>query len=483
MNKAAVASLLAVSALFSAPGAISLHGRACAQTPVGTGQIVMQPEEQAVYAAADKLDQPAAQAAAFEAYLVKYPQSSVKNYVLLKIMFDYYQVPDPAKAMTAADNVLAVDPSNLQAYVINVAFRRGAAADPKTDAATKQTDLDQAATYAKKGLDVAKGPAPAGTAPAQYAQIKSTAVPIFYDAIAEDALSNKDGAAAVDAYKSELAAFPPFNPADVSSTDAGKKQAALTYLQETVILAQAYYKSTPPDYIDCVFYATRAAAFAPNEFKPPIQQVADYCYKKYHGSKDGYDPIVAYAKTHTAPGGDFAGMITPAPTDKQIADDLMKTLPTPDDILKLAPGDKEYVLANASPDNAARVWDLMKGKAVQLPGVLVIESSATVLKVAVSEDAVANKKADYTINLAPLEEPAEPRAKTPVLLAKYKKEKKAYDDEVAAIALAAAVGKNVDVSGTYDSYTTNPIMIIMNDGAVILPKPTPPTKPHPGVRK
>ncbi len=79
-------------------------------------------------------------------------------------MLDYSQF-DPVKALTAADNFLAVSPTNQQAYIIEVAYRKQAAEDPKTDAATKVADLDSAASYAKKGLDVAKQPAPARIRP------------------------------------------------------------------------------------------------------------------------------------------------------------------------------------------------------------------------------------------------------------------------------------------------------------------------------
>ena len=41
----------------------------------------------------------------------------------------------------------------------------------------------------------------------------------------------------------------------------------------------------------------------------------------------------------------------------------------------------------------------MKGKSVTIPDALVIESSPTVLKVAVSDDAVQSKTPDFTFNL------------------------------------------------------------------------------------
>jgi hypothetical protein len=370
---------------------------------------------------------------------------------LQRIMLDYSQF-DPAKAITAADNFLAVDPANLQAYLIEVAYRKQTA---EADAANKQAGLDAAATYAKKGLEVVKTK-PADMDAANFQKIVDIAKPTFYGAIAAAAINNKDAAAAIDAYKAELATYKP------------DQLTQPVVLQEAFYLAQAYRLLTPPDYINCTFYATRAAALAPAQFQAQLQPTADYCYKKFHGSKDGYEPIVAYAKSHDTPGADFAGMITPAPTDKDIANDLMKTTAEAD-IPKLATGDKEFVLANASPENAAKVWDSIKGKAVEIPGALIIEATETELKVAVSDDAVQNKKADFTFNLKPLEEPKTPAAKA------------AYAKQVAAIKEATAVGKTVTLDGTYTSYTPSPIMIIMGDGEVVLQKAAAPkAAPHAG---
>ena len=42
---------------------------------------------------------------------------------------------------------------------------------------------------------------------------------------------------------------------------------------------------------------------------------------------------------------------------------------------------------------------------------------------------------------------------------------------------ATAVGQKVTLSGTFDSYTPKPLMIIMSDGTVVLPKKTPARAP------
>src|ERR1700677_1418373 len=187
MNKAAIASLLAVAAF----------GFTTALVPCNAafGQVVMDATEQAAYDACDKATTPASQASCFEGYLAKYPKSQVKNYVLLKIMIDYSQGGDPSKAITAADNVLQVIPDNLQAYIIEVALRKDAAGKA-TDPATMQSGLDAAASFAQKGLNVANGPKPADTPQADWHKLKAFAIPTLDSAIASAALNKKDGAAA-----------------------------------------------------------------------------------------------------------------------------------------------------------------------------------------------------------------------------------------------------------------------------------------------
>jgi hypothetical protein len=127
--------------------------------------------------------------------------------------------------------------------------------------------------------------------------------------------------------------------------------------------------------------------------------------------------------------------------------------------------DKEFILQNGSPEDAAKVWDTIKGKSVQIPDALVIASTPTSIQVAISDDAVQGKTADFTFNL----KPDDGSAKTPREIADAKK-------KADAITAATAVGQKVTLSGTYDSFTPKPIMITMSDAEVDLPvakKPTP----------
>ncbi len=426
MKKAVFSSLLSVSALMLAPGAISHHSDAFGQAAAtaATGQVQLDPAEFADYDnAVNKQTTPQTQAPALEAYLAKYPKSTVKADVLQRLMIAYSQLPtEHAKAIETADKVLQLQPNNPQAYVIEVAYRTEAA-QAITDPTARQAGLDAAADYAQKGLDATK---PDAMSAADFTTLKASITPTFYSAIGSAALNKKDSAAAIAAYKAELAA-----------TKLEDTQKAGTALQDTFYLGEAYQQSTPPDYVNCTFYTTRAAVYAPDNFKAQLQPLATYCYKKYHGGVDGYDAVIAAAKANLNPPAGFT--ITAAPSDADIAE---KTIAETPNLATLALADKEFILQNGKPEDAEKVFDTIKGKTTEIPGATVLMATADQLQVAVSDDAVQSKKADFTYNM-----------KTP-------------------LKTIPVVGSKINLTGTYTSYTQTPLMIIMSDGEEVAAKRT-----------
>jgi hypothetical protein len=408
----------------------------------------MSPAEYNAYNSAITQTDPKAKAAALEAYLAAYPQSAVKAATLEQLMLAYSGF-DPAKTLDAADRLLQVDPNNLRALTFETYFRL-TGANSITDPTAKQAALDKAADYAQKGLAVTK---PADTSAADFTALQGQAKPVFYRAIATAALNKKDGATAVTNFKQELASVPV-----ADTTKPGP------LLQDTYFLGLAYLQSTPPDLLNCAWYISRFVAFAPEPYKSQFLPTAKYCYKRYHGGDDGYDAVLAAASKSLDPPSDFSSSVKPAPKPEDMAHDLVASTPEAD-LPKLAMSDREFVLANGKPEDAEKVWNSMKGKSVTIPDALVIESSPTVLKVAVSDDAVNGKTPDFTFNMKAPEEKLPPAAA------------KKLADEITA---ATAVGQKVTLSGTFDSYTPKPLMIVMTDGAVVLPKKTPgkaPAKP------
>jgi hypothetical protein len=348
-----------------------------------------------------------------------------------------------------------VNPNNPYALFFEALIRKNQT-DSITDATAKQAALDSAAGYAQKGLAATK---PKCLADSDYNKLSANSTPTFYSVIGNDAFGKKDSPTAIDNFKKELAAVP---------LDQTKQPGAP--LLDTFYLAEAYVQSTPPDYLDCTFYASRVIAYAPDAFKqqPAVAALPKYCYHKYHGPNDeGYDAVMAAATANLSPPAGFAASVKPAPTPADIVNQVFASTP---DLTTLAVDDKEYILQNGTPDQAAKMWDLLKGKSYQIQGTVVSATPAE-LQLSVSGDAVQSKVTDYTIKLTPLETPDEPKATaTPAQKLAYKKAVAAAQKEADDIAAATKVGNMVAASGTYDSYTPNPIMITMTDGAVVLPK-------------
>ena len=457
MKKVVLASLLACAAVASGLPSAS------AQQPValgsgGANQPIQMPDaELTPYNAAIAQKDPKLQAPLIEDYLAKFPQSQVKLVMLVQLMNDYSGF-DPAKAITTADAVLQLDPNNFRALFFETFLRKQAAdamTDPSANAA-KQAGLDAAAGFAQKGLAATK---PADMDDATFKTLQATGIPYFYSAIAEDALNKNDNAGAIENYKKEIASV----PLDQTKTPG-------PVLLDMYLMAVAYYQSKPPDLLNCAFYAARVVDYAPPALKPNFATLAKLCYKNFHGGDDGSDAISTSAQNNLNPPDGLFASIKPAPTPAEKIHAIIATTP---DLATLATEDKELVFQYGSPEDAQKVWDTVKGKSYEFPNTLVIESSPAVLKVAVTDNAIQSKTADFTFNMTPIEDIPEPKATaTPAQKAAYKKAKANAD----AVTAAMAVGSKVTLSGTYDSFTPNPLMITMKDGAVVLPKATP-TKP------
>ncbi len=427
MKKAVLASMLAVSAV-TAPFCMAQSTGAqttgaqttAAQAPAAAGgQVQLSQPEYNAYNNVTTATDPAAKAAAAETFLTQFPQSSVKTAVLETLMGAYGQANNIPKALDAADRLLASDPNNFSALFLETYLLK-AQGDSMAAAPTRQTKYSKPASFATRGLAATN---PAAADQAQFDQLKTRATPTFYSAVGIDALQKKDFPAAISAYTSELKAVP---------EDQAKQPGPI--LQDTYYLGTAYYQSTPPDYLACTFYASRAVAFAPDQFKPQFQPVATYCYKKYHGGDDGYDAVKTAAAASVTMPDTLKTSVTPAPTP---ADTVKQVLASTPDLTKLALSDREYIIQNGTAEQADSVFAPIKGKEVKVTGV-VVAISGTDLQLAVSDDAKAAnpKTADFGVTLK--EEP-----KT-----------------------APAVDSTVDVVATFDSYTQQPVMIKMTGGEV-----------------
>src|SRR5271170_1208149 len=421
MKKVVVASVLAVATgtAYYLPAALALADDQ-SQGAQSSQITIKDPAEYNAYTNAVGQSSPAAKASAIEQFLTQYPNSSVKEEMLEQLMAAYEQAGQADKEVDAANRLLQVNPNNLRALTIVVYMEKKQTSD--------QAKLDDAAAKAKTALAAPKPPA---LSDSDYQKLKAATTPIFEDAIAVDAAAKKDYKNAIDAYTAELKAYDP------AQTQAGPG------LLATYNLGNAYVSEDPKDLVNGVWFLTRAAQFAPAGYKDQIEKAAEYWYKKYHGGMDGFDQVKTLTQANLFPPDSYKPVAAPPPPSPQdLAHQAVTSTP---DLKTLALADKEFILANGTTEDAGKVWDVLKDVTAEVPGTIV-SATANSVQLAVSEDAKASQKADFTINMkSPLKEVPQP-------------------------------GTQVKYTATFDSYTQNPPMIIMKDGEPPAPAKKPAAK-------
>lgn len=412
MKKVVFASMLAVATMVPAVAPYAIAQDQGAQSNQIT---IKDPAEYNAYTNATGQATPAAKAAAIESFLTQYPNSVVKKEMLEQLVGAYQATGDVSKTYDAAKRLLQVDPNNLRAltFVVYVG---------KAQANGDQAKLDDAAANAQRGLAATK---PDSINQADFDKLKSTATPIFYSAIAADDLAKKDYKDAISALGSELKSEQPAQTTQQPS------------LADTYYLGTAYVQEDPKDLVNGIWFLARAAQYLPDPYKTNAEKAAEYWYNKYHGSMDGFDQIKQLAHDNVFPPDSYKPVPAPPPPSPQdLAHQAVTSTP---DLKTLALTDKEFVLANGSPDDAQKVWAVLNGVTTEVPGT-VISATADSVQLAVSDDAKQSQKADFTINM-----------KTP-------------------LKDVPAPGTSVTYIATFDSYTQNPPMIILKDGEL---KPAP----------
>jgi hypothetical protein len=252
---------------------------------------------------------------------------------------------------------------------------------------------------------------------------------IFNAAVGIAALQDKDYATAVKALRAAVDA----NPQDFS----------VVYP-----LALAYLGQTPPDYLNGIWFAARAAAVAPPQAKAQIEKYARSQYVKYHAGDDGWADVLAKANASPTQPADFT--IKPAPTPAEQAHNMV--VATPPDKMDFATW--EFVLSNGKQEDQDVVWNAIKGKAVQMNG-MVFKATPTQFEIAASSDDIEAKKPDITLN---------------------------FEDSVPA-KLIPKEGASLDFQGEPASYTPSPFMMVMEKGRLLKAAAPTPTKKAPVHRK
>jgi hypothetical protein len=220
-------------------------------------------------------------------------------------------------------------------------------------------------------------------------------------------------------------------------------------LRNVYPLALAYLTATPPDPVNGLFFIARAANLSAGS--PGQAQIMAYGksqYTKYHGSDQGWTELLAQAKTTPLPPQGFTITQYVPPTPAEQAAELIKNK-TPDEIKKLTFAEWELVLSAGKPEDAEKVWNVIKGLPLQMEGI-VISVSPTKLEMAASQDDIEKKRADIELTMM-----------GPIPARLMPKE-----------------GATLDFEGTPASYTPSPFVMVMEKGTLLTKAaPAPAKKP------
>jgi hypothetical protein len=380
-------------------------------------KLVQDPAEYNDYLSALNIADPAIKAAAMEAFVAKYPGSTVKADALEQAMAAYQHAGDTAKLEETANRLLDLKPENVRALAIVTYLRRGRAA--QGDAAA----LAELTTGARRGLDaLAQWTKPADVSNDAFAAMRKQMTAIFNGALGFATLQAKDFASARRYYRLAFASDP-------------------NNLQDVYQLAIADLQGEPIE-VDGLWYIAKASSLAKDN-EAAQHRIGEYGkarYKKYHGSEDGWQELLAAAAGQTAPPPDFAKRVKAAPSPAEIAVQAVRDV-GPEN---MSFSDWEFVLSqrDASPANkdaAAKVWNaiqaLQRNGAARLKiPVKIVTSTNDTIRAAIAEENQKDNKVDLLVVLkAPLASPPAP-------------------------------GTTTEMIGVIVDYQPNPSLFVMRDG-------------------
>jgi hypothetical protein len=386
-----------------------------AQATATNQKVIKDPAEYNAYMAALNTTDPAQKAAAMEAFVAQYPASVVMVDALEQTMAAYQQAGNAAKVGEMAGRILALEPKNIRALAVLTAIARSQATQGNAQSLAQLGDLSARGLQALPQWQNSEG-----MSVADFATLTQQMAEIFTGAAGFAALEKKDYAAARDFYLKSVA------------IDANN-------LQDVYQLSVAELEMTPLDPRG-FWYVARASNLAKGN-DAAVKAISSYGsakYKRYHGSVDGWDQLVAASMSQTAPPDGFS--VTAAPTPAELAVNAVRD----NDPATLSIGDWEYILsyrdASAANKQAAdRVWQTIEDKQkngqvpLQIP-VKIISASTTSIRAAITDENQAAITADLEMTLE------KPLTNVP------------------------AAGSLVNVIGVLTDYRLNPFVFVMEKG-------------------
>ena len=372
---------------------------------------IKDPAEYNAYVNAVQQSDPAAKAAAIEAFLQTYPNSVMKNDALEALLGAYQQAGNAQKMVDAATRLVQADPNNVKALAILTYIYR-----TSINAQNLQQNLDLIQQYASKGQEaLPKMTKSEGTSDADFNKLHNELGAIFDGGLGFVALQKKDNATASKDFREAVALESQPTIADVYP------------------LAQADLEAKPMN-PEGFWFAIKAAQMAQG---PGQQQILDYAakkYKRYHGSDEGWADLVKQAQAASGvmpPEGFTVAAAPPPPSPAEQAAELVKNKQPKD----MAFAEWQLVLSSGNAQAADTVWSAIKDKPITLVA-SIISVTPTKLTLAGSADDIDDKKADITVTMAK------------PIPAKF----------------LPAVGALTKFQATASSYAPSPFMVTMTDG-------------------
>ena len=333
--------------------------------PAPQKKVIQDPGEHNAYMAAMNTSDAKQKAQMLESYLQTYPNSIMRVDGMETLLKTYQQLNDAVHIKSTAQKLLQLDANNLTALALLSFLDRAQAQQGGPDAAVNLQQAGQLGATGLKTLETANKPE--GYTDEQWNNMKGSFRVIFLISVGHAALQSKDYAVAQANLKEAVA----LQPGDVS----------------TIYLLALSYLSPKPPVVDGLFWIAKAANAAP--------QLHDYAknqYIRYHGGDQGFEELLATAKSApTIPAG-FT--VAPAPSAADQAHDMLKK-GAPE---TLSFAEWQFILSNGSKEDVAAVWTAIKGKPVPIIANL-IEGTTSSLKLAGSLDDIDAKKSDITLIL------------------------------------------------------------------------------------
>ncbi|HEY6873017.1 MAG TPA: hypothetical protein VI298_09870 [Geobacteraceae bacterium] len=382
-------------------------------------KVIKDADEYNAYISALNVQDPTQKGAAMEAFFARYPASVMKIDALEQAMAAYQQAGNQAKVEQMASAVLQIDPDNVRALAISVYLQRFKATGGDREAAEKVR------ANGEKGLAAVQSwPKPEEMTDEAFARLRKQMTGIFAGAAGFGALQAKDYAVARNYFLQSLE-IDPANLQDVY-------QLAVADLEMTPLEASGFW------------YIARAINLAKAQNNSAgaqsIEKYGKAKYKKYHGSEQGWDTVLASAETGVSPRAGFT--VKAAPTECEIAVQAVEE----NDPATLSFSDWEFVLAHrdcsAEAGKAAqKVWQAIQDKQkqgaarLQIP-VKVISATRERILAAITDENRQNNMVDLEITM---EKP---------------------------VRVPPVAGSEINVIGVLTGYTPTPFAFTMTRGEV-----------------